>query len=303
MLPNIEETLASLPEDTKNAVVPEIDRATALLPNIEETLASLPEDTKNAVVPEIDRATALLPNIEETLASLPEDTKNAVVPEIKKAAETIFEKVDRLAPEIPVFRHAVVERTTRRVAEVRYSLAGFAEGQHILDSRQIGWLRDVHASIVACRSAQKTPQLVLVGYASSQTFAGPLGKRSYPGLCRVDQVSKESTHNNSPLQNCYLANRRMAQVAAFLAKPFAAARDASEPVMRRLNDSCIKRNGIETIYPGLTARPWCNLVDMTEARAKNPRPSVGNQPDFFNRSVHIVVKNAGGCTPFSEDTK
>ncbi len=306
-LPEIQSALDSLREDTRTVVVPEIQKALAALPEIQSTLDSLPRDTKTAVLPEIQEALAALPEIQSTLDSLPQDTKTAVLPEIEKVTETISGKIDRLAPEIPVLRHVLVERTTRRVSEVRYSLAGFEEGQHNLDSRQIGWLRDVHGSIVACRSARKTPQLVLVGYASSQTFAKPLETpSSYPGLCRTDQAPAELTRNKkpgSPLQNCYLANRRLAQVSAFLNEPFAAATDASEPLMRRFNDSCVRRDGKETIYAGLTARPWCNLSEMIKARAKNPQTTVGNQPDFFNRSVHIVVKNAGGCIPFSEDNR
>ena len=221
------------------------------------------------------------------------ETSTGIV--VKRLDDGVDKLTERLRPVVSSTLVARVTVIRSSGYETIYALGGFREAQYGLTEDQIDWLKDFGNFLQAC-STDKTPTRVrLVGFASAQQYSTQ-PPQGHGDLCRPHPVD-DTSETDAP--NCYLANQRVAQVASLLNDPDNFENRDTNEMMNRLNASCSSgRNSPEVaLSAGLSVRPWCEVGQMKRARFNAPGEV---QPDFLNRSVHLVIQKPGACPNLNE---
>ena len=204
-------------------------------------------------------------------------------------------------PGVPVSRFVThVETGSKTESVIRYLLAGFPLLQSSLNQNQLDWLGDFHKALMSCAKLFPRPSIRLSGFASSEVLPKELGGE-YQNLCKFDRKNPPPSSNiNSDINNCRLANLRVARVAAFFESKLPKNGKDFNMILEQMDRHCEKGEKIE-LSPELShikIKPWCKVGDMKKERfkmAKLPLDDTEGQPHFLNRSVHIIFEKLGKC--------
>lgn len=181
-----------------------------------------------------------------------------------------------------------------------------------MDDLQRAWSSNVYDFLKAC-SKSGAPVIRLSGFASAQDFLtkGFDEERTY--LCKSNiERPKWTDRHISDYNNCYLANQRAANVAAYfkyLYKPEDTRIEAdyqryATDMLNAMNSHCKDRsdNTSFDVFRDVgivKLTPWCSVGQMKNQRFRGLGPAdseIGKiQPHFLNRSVHIEILDAGKC--------
>ena len=230
----------------------------------------------------------------------------------KSLANTMAElksAVEYSMPQLQVRRFELIDRTGSRTV---YSLAGFDTGRNSLDELQRAWSSNVYDFLKAC-SKSDAPVIHLLGFASAQDFLTENFDKKRTHLCKLNTERQKWTDRNiSDYNNCYLANQRVANLAAYfryLDKPEDTRSEAdyqgyATDILDAMNNHCKNRsdNTSFDVFRDVgivKLTPWCSVGQMKDERFRGPGPADSEtgkiQPHFLNRSVHIEILDAGKC--------
>ena len=268
----------------------------------ETTRTQLQDRTTDAVaqaakqiIEEIGARTADLHETDELrkdeIAALVADEHQAARKHVTNTVETLAKHLRPVVSSSLVARYTIISRSGY---ETIYAVGGFPEAQYALTPDQIIWLKDFRNFLQACDKDDTPTRLRLVGFASAQQHYGQPPQK-HDNLCRTG-LANDATEPDFP--NCYLANQRVAEVASLLNDPENYKKGAVDEMMDRLNASCGSGRYPEVaLSAGLIVRPWCEVGRMKRARFNAPGEV---QPDFLNRSVHLMIQKPGDCANLDE---
>lgn len=291
-------------------------KVTSDIKTIKKTVDATHEDVKKNAEGSLARDGELKTAVDATHEAVIESAKVVVAAvdaahgDVKKNAEDSFARdgeikaavgeskkvIDRLLarhPGIPVTRFETLEKIgSETISEIRYLFAGFKPRIYELNDEQRSWLVNFYSAVKSCKT-DSGPSLRLVGFASSKDFSGQKTMK-HKNICAPK--SSNSTNELSNVKNCYLANERVVSVAAFL-ETLQPKGQNYDTIMKQIDRRC-KSGESEVIKLSgelnfMKIKPWCHVEDMEKARISIRNSEA--QPDFLNRSVHIIFEKLGKC--------
>ena len=175
-----------------------------------------------------------------------------------------------------VIPYVVVDPRKDQKPEIKvplvYSLPYIKTGALELDNNHKKWLGLFYKSARACSGENRRVRIRVRGFASNEPFKDGSGARA----------------GNSDEKNRELANTRAHKVKNFL-----------ESLAKNTPDESSKLDG----YPfTIEFDPWSGHQELDEQRLVEHRIGWGTiKPDFLNRSVHIIIEDAGKCSNRGDD--
>ena len=196
-----------------------------------------------------------------------------------------------------------------------YLLVGFGKREKSLKKSQKDWLEKFYASAKAC-PATEHGKFRLMGFASSEEFQGDNVQGEiarYKHLCQANHKDKNNSKNSSDVNNCFLANIRLGNTAAYLESMGNDAckisgEDGPDCMLRKMDEYCKdKGSGDLPLSTNMTIAPWCKLGDMMKIRFRFTQPQNKAAFDddalyFLNRSVRITTDSRNSCPMFRDST-
>ena len=175
-----------------------------------------------------------------------------------------------------VIPYVVVDPRTDQKPEIKvplvYSLPYIKTGALELDNNHKKWLGLFYKSARACSGENRRVRIRVRGFASNEPFRDGSGARA----------------GNSDEKNRELANTRAHKVKNFL-----------ESLAKNTPDESSKLDGSPFT---IEFDPWRTPQELDEQRLVEHRIDWGTiKPDFLNRSVHIIIEDAGKCSNRGDD--
>ena len=188
-----------------------------------------------------------------------------------------------------------------------YSLPYIKPGESELDRGHKEWLRQFYDSAQAYSEKNRPVRIRVRGFASNEPFKDKKGNEI----------------PNSDIQNCRLANTRARKVKDFL-KNLAKntpneTRDNGSQIIQScerpepISASGMGESGSQIVCSDESSKldgapftiefdPWRTPQELDEQRLVEHRIDWGTiKPDFLNRSVHIIIEDAGKCSNRGDD--
>ena len=188
-----------------------------------------------------------------------------------------------------------------------YSLPYIKPGESELDRGHKEWLRQFYDSAQAYSEKNRPVRIRVRGFASNEPFKDKKGNEI----------------PNSDIQNCRLANTRARKVKDFLKNLAKNTPDETRDNGSQIIQSCERPEPISASGMGESGSqivcsdesskldgapftiefdPWRTPQELDEQRLVEHRIDWGTiKPDFLNRSVHIIIEDAGKCSNRGDD--
>ena len=188
-----------------------------------------------------------------------------------------------------------------------YSLPYIKSGESELDPGHKEWLEKFYESAQAYSRENRPVRIRVRGFASNEPFKDKKGNEI----------------PNSDIQNCRLANTRARKVKDFLENFAKNTPDETQDNGSQITQNCKRsdpisaagmgESGSQIVCPDASSKldgapftiefdPWRTPQELDEQRLVEHRIGWGTiKPDFLNRSVHIIIEDAGKCSNRGDD--